>query len=171
MSETLTALTRTASTASTGLTSIPPNALAPPSPATLDRLHEADRLIRQCPQVEILTEHLLHGGMYARTIRREPGVVAVGSVILRATILIIHGDCSLLTDRGRLDLSGYNVLPGLPGRKSFSLTHGPVEMTMIFPTRAATVEQAEEEIFGEADDLASRKDGNENQVTITGVGG
>jgi hypothetical protein len=152
----------------TALAAIPSNALAPPSPATLDRLHEADRLIRSCPQVEILTEHLLHGGMYARTIRRGPGVVAVGSVILRATILIVNGPCSLLTDRGRLDLSGYNVLPGLPGRKSFSLTHGPVEMTMIFPTSARTVAEAEEEIFGEASDLMSRQDGNENQVTITG---
>jgi hypothetical protein len=107
--------------------------------------------------------------MYARTIRRGPGVVAVGSIILHATILIVNGDCSLLDGGGQtIRLTGYNVLPGLPGRKSCSFTHGPVEMTMIFPTSASTVEEAENEIFAEANQLMSRKDGSKDQVVITG---
>jgi hypothetical protein len=107
--------------------------------------------------------------MYARTIRREPGVVAVGSLVLRATILIVNGDCSLLDGDGSTRrLTGYNVLSGLAGRKSLSLTHGPVEMTMIFPTSAQTVEEAENEIFGDADQLLSRKDGSSDTITITG---
>jgi len=142
--------------------------LAPPSLETLDKLAQADALIRACPQVEIVTEHLLHGGMYARTIRRGPGVVAVGSLILRATILIVSGDCTLLANGHGRRFCGYNVLPGLAGRKSLSLTHGDVEMTMVFPTNAKTVEEAEREIFGEAEDLMSRKEGNQNQVTVTG---
>ena len=142
--------------------------LTPSSPSMLDKLNQADALIRSCPQVEIVTEHLIHGGMYARTIRRGPGVVAVGSVVLRATILIVSGDCSMLDDGRRIDFVGYNVIAGFPGRKSFSLTHGHVEMTMIFPTSAKTVEEAEKEIFGEAEELMSRKDGNQNHVTITG---
>lgn len=143
-------------------------ALTPPSPDMLDRLNVANELIAACPQVEIVTEHLLHGGMYARTIRRGPGIVAVGSLILRATILIVNGPCTLVAGDRRLDLTGYNVLPGLPGRKSLSLTHGQVEMTMIFPTAATTVEEAENEIFAEADQLASRRDNSHDQVTITG---
>ena len=136
--------------------------LAAPSPTLLTKLDQAHNFISQFPQVPCPTEHLLHGGMYARTIRRGPGVVAVGSVILRATILIVHGPCTLIDgDGSRLDLVGYNVLRGLPGRKSLSLTHGDVEMTMIFPTLAATVEEAENEIFAEADQLISRRQGKE----------
>ena len=146
----------------------PVYALTPPSPALLDQIFQASDVIRQFPQVEVITEHLLHGGMYARTIRREPGIVAVGSIILRATVLIVNGSCSMMVEDRRIDLTGYNVLPGLPGRKSFSLTHGPVEMTMIFPTAATTVEEAENEIFGEADQLMSRKDGSKDQIKITG---
>ena len=142
--------------------------LTPPSLALLDQISQASDVIRQFPQVEVVTEHLLHGGMYARTIRREPGIVAVGSIILRATVLIVNGSCSMMVEDRRIDLTGYNVLPGLPGRKSFSLTHGPVEMTMIFPTAATTVEEAENEIFGEADQLMSRKDGSKDQIKITG---
>jgi len=146
-----------------------PVALTSPSSVVLDKIAQASDIIRQFPQVEVVTEHLIHGGMYARTIRREPGIVAVGSVILRATILIVNGPCSMIGGDGkRIDLTGYNVLPGLPGRKSFSLTHGPVEMTMIFPTSAKTIEEAENEIFAEAEELISRKDGSQDTVTITG---
>jgi hypothetical protein len=145
-----------------------PCALTPPSPEMLDKMNQANDLIRACPQVEIVTEHLIHGGMYARTIRRGPGVVAVGSLILRATILIVSGPCTLVTGDRRIDLHGYNVLPGLAGRKQISLTHGDVEMTMIFPTSAKTVEDAENEIFAEADQLVSRRDGDRDIITITG---
>jgi hypothetical protein len=147
---------------------VPAPVLTAPSPALFDRIAQASAVIASCPQIEVFTEHLIHGGMYARTIRRGPGVVAVGSVILRATILIINGPCTLVVGDGdRLELTGYNVLPGLPNRKSLSLTHGDVEMTMIFPTDASTVTEAEREIFGEAEALASRKDGNRNQIVIT----
>jgi hypothetical protein len=145
-----------------------PCTLTPPSPEMLDKMNQANDLIRACPQVEIVTEHLIHGGMYARTIRRGPGVVAVGSLILRATILIVSGPCTLVTGDRRIDLQGYNVLPGLAGRKQLSLTHGDVEMTMIFPTSAKTVEDAENEIFAEADQLVSRRDGDRDTITITG---
>jgi hypothetical protein len=40
-------------------------------------------------------------------------------------------------------------------------------MTMIYPTSAKTVEEAESEVFGELDQLMSRKDGNRNSVTVT----
>lgn len=149
------------------LATLPAAVLTPASPVMLDKLAQANDLIRACPQVEIVTEHLLHGGMYARTIRRGPGVVAVGSLILRATVLIVHGNCTLLTGDRRIDLTGYNVLPGLAGRKQLSLTHGDVEMTMIFPTSAKTIEEAENEIFAEADQLASRRDDSKDRITIT----
>jgi len=142
--------------------------LAPASPSMLNQLAEVQRLLDSCPQTSLVTEHLIHGGMYARTIRRGTDSVTLGSIINRATILIIHGDCSLLIGDRRLDLTGYNVLAGLPGRKSFSWTHSPVEMTMICSTSAATVAEAEEEIFGEASDLLSRREGSSNQIIITG---
>ncbi len=129
-----------------------------------ERVHEA---LLQVADVEIATEHVLHGGMYARTIRLEAGVAMVGSLIKRATVLIIHGSVSLLAGDELVDLEGYNVLPGFPGRKGLFVTRGPVEMTMIFPTQAATVEEAENEVFAEADILMSRKDGGRDTVTIT----
>ena len=143
--------------------------LVPPSPDLLAKLDQAQKIILQCPQGEVVTEHLIHGGMYARTIRRGPGMLSIGSRMLRSTILIIHGNCSFVGGNGeRVDLTGYNVIPGCAGRKQLSLTHGPVEMTMLFPTSAVTVEEAENEICAEADQLMSRKDNSKDKIMITG---
>lgn len=119
-------------------------------------------------QVLVHTDHILHGGLYSRTIRLGPGVVMMGSLIKRATILIVNGNASVLAGNGRRELEGYNVVPGSAGRKQLFVTRGPVEMTMIYPTQAQTVEEAENEIFAEADQLTSRKDSSGDTVTITG---
>lgn len=144
-------------------------ALVPPTPAMLEQLAEVNRLILACPQVDLATEHIIHGGMYARTIRLQPDTKMMGSLIRRATVLIVHGDCSVLVGNDRVELTGYNIVPGCAGRKQLFWTHGPVEMTMIFPTSAKTVQEAEDEIFAEADQLMSRKDDSEDQITITGL--
>jgi hypothetical protein len=142
--------------------------LAPVSPALLDQLNQVHALMDTCEQTPLVTEHLIHGGMYARTIRRDFDSVTIGSLINKATILIVNGSCSLLVGDKRMDLTGYNVLAGMPGRKSFSWAHGPVEMTMIFATSARTVEEAENEIFAEAGQLLSRRMGENDKITITG---
>lgn len=143
-------------------------ALIPPTPAMLEQLAEVNKLILACPQIDLATEHLIHGGMYARTIRLETDTKMMGSLIRLATVLIVHGKCSVLIGNERVELTGYNIIPGCTGRKQLFWTHGPVEMTMIFPTSSRTVEEAEDEVFSEADQLMSRKDGDGDQVTITG---
>ena len=143
-------------------------ALVPPTPAMLEQLAEVNKLILACPQIELATEHLIHGGMYARTIRLQPDTKMMGSLIRLATILIVHGDCSVLIGDERIELTGYSIIPGCAGRKQLFWTHGPVEMTMIFPTSVKTIKDAEDLVFAEADQLMSRRNGSEDQVTITG---
>jgi hypothetical protein len=143
-------------------------ALVPASQKTLDALAIVHKGILRFPQISIATEHVLHGGMYARTIRLDPEVVMMGSLIKLATVLIVSGPCSVLIGDERVELDGYNVIPGCAGRKQLFVTRGQVEMTMIFPTQAKTVEEAENEVFAESDLLMSRKDGSGDTFTITG---
>lgn len=143
-------------------------ALTPASPGMLARLALIHERTLAFPQAEITTAHLLHGGMYTRTIRLDPQTIMNGSLIRKATVLIVQGSCAVLAGDEVLELAGYNVLPGCAGRKQTFVTRGPVEMTMIFPTQAQTVAEAEDEIFAEADQLISRKDGSRDQITITG---
>ena len=163
----ITGITGSAITPSAGI--LPAlSALTPPSPVMLDRLAEAHRRILSFPQAKIVTEHLLHGGMYARTIRLAPDTIMMGSLIRLATVLIVHGDCVVTIGDQQVQLTGYNVVPGCAGRKQMFLTREPVEMTMLFPTSAQTVEEAEDEVFAEADQLMSRKDGGQDTIMITG---
>lgn len=140
-------------------------------PATRESLKVFEAIheeILRCEPVAIATEHLLHGGMYARTVRLKPGTVMEGSLIKLATLLIVNGSTFVWTGKSRIELSGYNVIPGSAGRKLLFATVGEVEMTMVFPTQAMTVEAAENEVFAEADLLLSRADGSRDTVTITG---
>jgi hypothetical protein len=143
-------------------------ALVPPSPATLDKLAQALEIIKAQPQVPLATEHLFHGGMYARTIRLIPGEWMIGSRIKLPTVLIVHGNCTVLLGDETVNLSGYNIIPGCAGRQQLFLAHSPVEMTLIFPTSAVTVEEAENEVFADADQLMSRTDASRDTITITG---
>jgi hypothetical protein len=143
-------------------------ALTPASQETLEKLALMQRALLSVEQIPIATEHILHGGMYARTIRLLPGVVMMGSLIKRPTLLIFNGYGSVLAGSERIDLAGYNVLPGCAGRKQLFVTGGPIELTMIFATNATTVEEAEDEVFAEADLLMSRKDSRGDTITITG---
>jgi hypothetical protein len=134
----------------------------------LTKLAEAQDILFAEPQIPISTEHLFHAGMYARTVRLIPGMWMMGSLIKLATVLIVHGDCAVIIGDELIELRGYNVIPGCAGRKQLFLTRGPVEMTMLFPTSVQSVVEAEDLVFAETDQLASRKDGSRDTVTITG---
>lgn len=138
------------------------------SPATLSKLAILQALLLSVEQVQIQTDHILHGGMYTRTIRLQAGVIMMGSLIKRPTILIVNGSVLVTTGDQGAELQGYNVMPGSAGRKQVFVALGPVEMTMIFATQAKTLAEAENEVFDEADELMSRKDGSGDTLTITG---
>lgn len=102
-----------------------------------------------CEQVEFPTEHLIHGGMYARTLHMQAGQVLTGALLKLATVLIVSGDCAVFIGNETIELRGYSVLPGSAGRKQVFLAHTDVSMTMLFPTQAVTVAQAEQEFTDE----------------------
>ncbi|HSV48351.1 MAG TPA: hypothetical protein VLJ58_21360 [Ramlibacter sp.] len=116
-------------------------------------------LLAQEDQVEIPTNHVLHAGMYARTVRIPAGHAVTGALIKVPTVLIVNGDVVLYTGDGTVHLTGYHVLPAAAGRKTAFAAIGDTDLTMLFPTQAATVDQAEREFTDEFDALLSRKEG------------
>ena len=141
--------------------------LQPASKETLKKLGIVHALLIKAADVHITTHHILHGGMYTRTIHLEAAVVMMGSLIKCPTILIINGATLMLNGDEGTELEGYNVIPGSAGRKQLFVTREQVEMTMIFATQAKTLAEAENEVFAEADDLMSRKDGSGDTLIIT----
>lgn len=130
--------------------------LSPSSPEMRAKIDAATELLLKAPQIDLVTEHVFHAGMYARTIRLPAGVALTGALIKIPTLLIVHGEADVLTEDGWAQIRGYGVFSGSAGRKQVFVTRGPVEMTMIFPTQARSVEEAEEEFTDEYEKLMSR---------------
>ena len=139
------------------------------APATRERVRRLDTELRALPQIPIATDHVLHAGMYARTIRIPAGVVLTGVCIRVATTLVIHGRASLATDGAPVEIDGHAVLPASAHRCAAIHAHADTVLTMIFPTSARTIEEAEDQFAGpEAERLISRQPGAVNSICITG---
>lgn len=143
------------------------SAIAPMTPEAIDKVRQLEARTAELEQVEIPTDHVLHGGMYARTIMIPAGVLLTGAHIKRATMLVISGHVTVFIGAGTIEITGYQVLPASAGRKQAFLAHADTFVTMLFPSEAASIEAAEHEFTDEADRLLSRRQACES-ITITG---
>ena len=143
------------------------SAIASMTPEAIDKVRQLEARTAELEQVEIPTDHVLHGGMYARTIKIPTGVLLTGALIKRTTMLVISGHVTVFVGEGSIEIAGYQVLPASAGRKQAFLAHADTFVTMLFPSEAASVEAAEHEFTDEADRLLSRRQACES-ITITG---
>ena len=141
--------------------------LPPTLVEVLDKLNLAQEKLLSADQVPIKTDHVIHGGLYSRTITMPPDVVLIGALIKVPTIVITVGSALVLSGSDWATIDGYQVLPASAKRKQVFISRGPLIITMIFPTSAKTVEDAEAEFTNECELLLSRRQ-DLNTVTITG---
>ena len=106
--------------------------------------------------------------MYARTITMPPDTIAIGTLIKVPTLVITVGSAKVLVGDQWVDVDGYSVLPASANRKQIAISRGPFIVTMLFPTSAKTVEEAENEFTDETHLLLSRKQEGMNTAMITG---
>lgn len=147
--------------------SIPIAALPATSPEMVEALDDLDAQLIGNEPVELLTQHVIHAGMYARTVAMPEGMTLTGALIKRATLVIVCGSAAVLVGEEWVKLDGYNVIPASAGRKQVFVSYSTVMITMLFPTQAKTVEEAEAEFTDQGDLLLSRRQ-SANQVVITG---
>lgn len=145
-----------------------PVATLPPTPdELLAKIGALENALIGHEPVDVPTQHVIHAGMYARTIVMPEGHVLTGALMKRATVVIVVGSAAVLAGDGWVELEGYNVIPASAGRKQVFVSRSPVIITMLFPTSAKTVEEAEAVFTDEAAGLLSRRQ-DANTVVITG---
>ena len=134
------------------------------SPQAVDMVRRLEDELIGMPQVDIETKHTFHAGMYARTITIPAGVVLTGALIKLPTIVIVEGDCTVFVGGDQPSrLVGYHVLQAAAGRKQVFMAHRNTHVTMMFPSAAQTVEDAENEFTDEAHRLLSRRTHQEKE--------
>lgn len=124
---------------------------------SINKADEMENAIFKCPQLDIETSHVLHGGIYTRTIYLPKGALISGVLIKIDTVLTLSGHLGICLGDKTVEYNGYHVLPAGAYRKQIILALNDSHMTMSFATNASTVEQAEEEFTDEAHNLASRQ--------------
>lgn len=137
--------------------------------STIENVHKLQDYLLKYPQTKIPTSHLIHAGMYARTVMVPAGVMLVGSLMKVATILILSGSFVIYVDDEPIRLDGYNVFYGQANRKQAGVAISDTYVTMIFTTNAHSVFDAENEFTDEASLLASRHEDSINHICVTGV--
>lgn len=120
-------------------------------------------------QIAISTDHVLHGGVYYRTLMIPAGVFLTGATIRVNTTLIINGKCVFYTDGPPLAIRGSAVVPAFAGRRQAVYAEEATIITMSFATDASTVEEAEEQFTPDARRLGSRSHPECNTYLVTGV--
>ena len=138
------------------------------SPEAIDKVRRLEAVVLVMPQTSIVTDHVIHGGMYSRTVMIPAGTVITGALIKIPTLLIVQGDATVYIGDEPMVLSGYNVVPAAAGRKQAFVAHTDTWLTMIFPSDAKDVGLAEEQFTDENYLLASHRDTEINNITITG---
>ena len=126
------------------------------SPETLEKMKQLQWAMSQHPQVHIPTQHVIHEGMYARTIHIPKDVILMGAHICVPTIVVLSGDADVSFGETWNRFSGYHVFIASAGRKQLFKTHAETDLTMLMVTSAKSVQEAEEEFTDEAENLLSR---------------
>jgi hypothetical protein len=137
-------------------------------PAAMERVRALEAQVRELPQVQIPTDHVIHAGLYARTICIPAGVILTGAEIARATLLVFDGHAAVTIGDTTQELAGRHVLPASAGRKQAFLALADTHLTMLFATHATDVATAEAQFTPEPEALMSRAEGAINTITITG---
>lgn len=142
-------------------------ALPPTTPAALAKVCELEKRVLEAPQIDIFTQHVIHAGVYSRTICIPAGTVLTGALIKIPTTLVVCGRASvLLGDDQEVMVEGYHVFAASAGRKQAYIAHADTFVTMSFKTNAKSVHEAEAEFTDDHERLMSRV--GINEIVITG---
>ena len=138
------------------------NALPTMSDEAISKVNALRDFALTLDQAEFETSHVLHAGMYARTMTLPAGHFVVGSLLRVQTIVIFQGDAHVFTGESTVRLTGYHVIPAEAFRKQVFTAVGDCYITAIHATQAQSVKEAEDEATCESECLLSRRPGATN---------
>lgn len=138
------------------LAQTPPDELTLPS--TNDAVAALSDMLLTLPQTDLGTKHLVHAGMYARTIFIPTGTVLTGAMTSADNICVVHGDITVTTDDGAQRLTGFNVLPATAGKRRAGVAHADTWWCTLWPTALTNAREIEDSLTPEADKLQSRRE-------------
>jgi hypothetical protein len=134
--------------------------------ASPEAVRELERQMLAFPQVDLSTTHLVHAGMYARTILIPAGTLLTGALTNCDNICVVVGDITVTTDDGTVRLTGHHVIPARAGFKRAGLAHADTYWTTFMHTDKQEVSEIEKQMTDEADMLQTSRQALEFDNTL-----
>ena len=103
------------------------------------------------------TEQFIHAGAYVRTAFMRKGSVLVGAKIKVDTVLIIEGDIMTNVNQKIKRYKGYHIVKALSPRQQYIYANEDSNITMIYATKASSIDDAEKEFTDDYEQLLTRK--------------
>lgn len=109
--------------------------------------------------VELQTWHHFADGLVARTILIPAGTCLNGAPHKAEHLNVCHGDITVWTEAGMQRLTGYHVLPSLPGAQRVGYAHADTHWTTVHtnPGNERDIAALEDALVDNADTLQRRR--------------
>lgn len=109
--------------------------------------------------VAIPAWHHFADGLVARTIFIPAGTALTGAPHKAEHLNVCHGDIDVWTEQGMKRLTGYHVLPSLPGCKRVGLTHADTWWTTVHlnPGNERDIAKLEDALVEDSERLLTRR--------------
>lgn len=109
--------------------------------------------------VECDTWHHFADGLVARTILIPAGTALTGGAHKAEHLNVCHGDITVWTEHGMRRLTGYHVLPSLPGAKRAGYAHADTYWTTVHtnPENLRDIAALEDALIEDPHKLQSRR--------------
>lgn len=144
------------------------NRILPMTTAAIEKVRRFEEILRELPQVKIETHHVLHAGIYSRTVKLPAGTTVTGVLIKIPTTIVVSGQCVFYIDEDVVEVNGHQVFAASGYRKQACHALADTTWTMSFRTDAKTIEECEQQFTDESEQLASRSADAVNIINITG---
>lgn len=138
------------------------------SAEVLEQVAGLGSALAPCAESSVDTDHVLHAGTYARTLKLPAGMVLVGALVKVDTVVVFHGKAKVFVGNDWLLLDGYRVIPASAMRSQVFVSITDCYITAIFATDAKTVEEAEAQATGNPEGLLSRSQESRNSFFVSG---
>lgn len=114
------------------------------------------------------TGHLVHGGLYARTMKVKAGMLVIGKVHLKDHVCFLtKGDISVMTDEGMMRVEAPFSLACKAGIKRIGLAHTDTEWVSVHLSNLTDIKELEDELTIDSDlSWVGKFIGQQKQVAI-----
>lgn len=119
------------------------------SVSTPEAVRALESVLMAGPTINLTTEHMVFGGVSARSIFIPAGTVLTGTLTKRDNVCVVFGDITVTSDDGVQRLTGFNVLPARAGAKRAGVAHSDTWWVTLHRTDGTTVAEAEDEMTDE----------------------